>query len=518
MSSTPLPYPVVDIFAGPGGLGEGFASLRDEKSRPRFKSVASIERDEFSHRTLKLRHFFRSFRNDEVPDEYYAYLKGSITIDDLYRLFPAELRHAQQSALLISLGPDEHVRVRRLINNRLGHAGRWALVGGPPCQAYSLVGRSRMMGNPEFEQDERHFLYREYLKILADHRPPVFVMENVKGLLSAKVNGEPVINRIVSDLSNPRAAIEGRKGGLGYRLYSLSEADRPGEDVDPKLFLVRAEQYGVPQARHRMFIVGIRCDLDVRPRQLVPHPAPSVRETIGNLPKIRSTISRGSDSAERWQNEIAQLLPAKLSRELRGAPSAREIVERFTSDLRDRTSWPENASASRYPRPRKTNYKALATLQDNRLSVLTSHESRGHMPSDLRRYAFAAVYADVTGRSPKLADFPESLLPDHQNVELGRFGKMFSDRFRVQLADEVSTTITSHISKDGHYFIHYDPQQCRSLTVREAARLQTFPDNYSFEGPRTEQYHQVGNAVPPYLASQIAEIIAEVLDRVSGDL
>ena len=139
------------------------------------------------------------------------------------------------------------------------------------------------------------------------------------------------------------------------------------------------------------------------------------------------------------------------------------------------------------------------------------------MPSDLRRYAFAAVYADVTGRSPKLADFPESLLPDHQNVELGRFGKMFSDRFRVQLADEVSTTITSHISKDGHYFIHYDPQQCRSLTVREAARLQTFPDNYSFEGPRTEQYHQVGNAVPPYLASQIAEVIAEVLDRVSGD-
>lgn len=518
MPPKPAPYPIVDIFAGPGGLGEGFAALRDDKGKSRFRSVASIERDEFSHRTLLLRHFFRSFAEDEVPDEYYTYLKGGISLDELYAAFPSQFRHAQLSALQISLGPDEHVRVRRLINKRLADTKCWALVGGPPCQAYSLVGRSRMMGNPDFEQDERHFLYREYLKVIADHQPPVFVMENVKGLLSAKINGDPVINRIVADLSNPRAALDGRRGGLGYRLYSLSEEDRPGEDVDPKLFLVRAERYGVPQARHRMFIVGIRLDLDVRPRQLVPHAAPTVRETIGNLPEIRSTVSRGQDSSERWQHEISQLSKSKLTRELSASPYARDIVRMLTSGLQERNSWPQESFASRYPRPTKTMHRALTSLQDNRLSVLTAHEARGHMPSDLRRYAFAAVYADVTGRSPKLADFPLSLLPDHQNVELGRFGKMFSDRFRVQLADEVSTTITSHISKDGHYFIHYDPAQCRSLTVREAARLQTFPDNYSFEGPRTEQYHQVGNAVPPYLASQIAEIIAEVLDSVGGDL
>jgi DNA (cytosine-5)-methyltransferase 1 len=137
------------------------------------------------------------------------------------------------------------------------------------------------------------------------------------------------------------------------------------------------------------------------------------------------------------------------------------------------------------------------------------------MASDLRRYLYAATFAQEVGRSPKLADFPASLLPDHQNVHEGRRGKMFSDRFRVQLADNVSTTITSHISKDGHYFIHYDPVQCRSLTVREAARLQTFPDNYFFAGPRTEQYHQIGNAVPPKLAEQIAGIVAEVLASVT---
>src|SRR5690606_34653879 len=171
-------------------------------------------------------------------------------------------------------------------------------------------------------------------------------------------------------------------------------------------------------------------------------------------------------------------------------------------------------SSMRYPRRASKRNRVLTSMHDGRLRSLNSHEARAHMASDLRRYMYAAVFADVTGRSPKLSDFPNSLLPDHRNVELVTSGKMFSDRFRVQLPYHVATTITSHISKDGHYFIHYDPLQCRSLTVREAARLQTFPDNYKFEGPRTEQYHQVGNAVPPYLSGQIADIIADVLDGI----
>ncbi|MPN22440.1 hypothetical protein SDC9_169823 [bioreactor metagenome] len=127
----------------------------------------------------------------------------------------------------------------------------------------------------------------------------------------------------------------------------------------------------------------------------------------------------------------------------------------------------------------------------------------------MQRYFFAAVYTRHSDppRSPRLQDFPPALLPQHQNVQEALTGCKFNDRFRVQLPDAPATTVVSHISKDGHYYIHYDPTQCRSLTVREAARLQTFPDNYLFEGPRTEQYHQVGNAVPPLLARQIAALV-----------
>ena len=135
------------------------------------------------------------------------------------------------------------------------------------------------------------------------------------------------------------------------------------------------------------------------------------------------------------------------------------------------------------------------------------------MKSDLHRYLFAACFASVEGRSPSLSDFPRDLLPDHDNVSEALATGHFSDRFRVQLADLPSTTITSHISKDGHYYIHYDPAQCRSLTVREAARLQTFPDNYFFCGGRTAQYSQVGNAVPPLLARQIAEVVYNLLSK-----
>jgi DNA (cytosine-5)-methyltransferase 1 len=145
------------------------------------------------------------------------------------------------------------------------------------------------------------------------------------------------------------------------------------------------------------------------------------------------------------------------------------------------------------------------------LPFVLNHECRNHMAGDLQRYFYAACYSKVYHKSPKISDFPRQLWPAHANVQNAEGKPIFDDRFRVQCENSSSTTVVSHISKDGHYYIHPDPRQCRSLTVREAARLQTFPDDYFFTGPRTAQFHQVGNAVPPYLAFQIATALKKSL-------
>lgn len=158
---------------------------------------------------------------------------------------------------------------------------------------------------------------------------------------------------------------------------------------------------------------------------------------------------------------------------------------------------------------------------DHKLKYFLNHEARAHMQSDLYRYLYVAVIGEIRQHSPQLKEFPDALLPDHKNIikqsekTNGKKGEpqKFADRFKVQLWNHPSSTITSHISKDGHYFIHPDPLQCRSLTVREAARLQTFPDNYFFEGNRTQQYHQVGNAVPPFLAFLLSQIVWDIFEK-----
>lgn len=503
--------PIVDLFAGPGGLGEGFCSLLDHTKNRVFKSVLSVEHEPHSHATLTLRHFFRSFSLGSVPDEYYAYISGSLNRDNLYGNYPQHYDEASASAICLSLCKSNRSVLDKLMLKALDGAKLWVLVGGPPCQAYSLAGRSRMKGNPAFEKDHRHFLYKEYLHTLAEFKPPVFVFENVKGLLSATMSGSSTITRIAEDLRKPGTAFGNKSGSLRYRLYSfVIPGEIKGSDTHES-FIVRSERYGVPQARHRILILGIREDFGGTPKQLIPSTKlTTVGDVLLRLPKLRSGITSKPNDFEAWLTAIKAFPIKEVSKEIGKTEMGQKIVDRLVSVLALNDKAPKSQFSQEYqhclPKTALEDW-----LYDNRIDKLSGHGARGHMVSDLHRYLFASAFTIEVGVSPKLSEFPTVLLPRHQNVHQARNGGMFSDRFRVQRRDAVSTTITSHISKDGHYYIHFDPIQCRSLTVREAARLQTFPDNYHFEGPRTAQFHQIGNAVPPFLARKLAEIVRDLI-------
>jgi DNA (cytosine-5)-methyltransferase 1 len=507
-----MAIPVIDLFAGPGGLGEGFSSLLTGGERRIFKIKLSIEKDEYAHRTLELRAFFREFPPKSAPDDFYTYLRGEITKEELFRRHPVQAKQAACEAWHATLGATPNSEVDRRIAAALGkERENWILIGGPPCQAYSLVGRSRRMNDPKFATDEKHFLYKEYLRILAVHQPPVFVMENVKGLLSAKVKKEHIFDQIRSDLQHPLFATGmGGKADLKYDFFPLVAT--PGEllgHFEPEDFVIRSEEFRIPQARHRIIILGVRSDWSNKPDSFLnPGKAPvTIEQVIGDLPKLRSGLSKEPDSAEAWRDAVYDLMSARWFTNGDVAPELREAlgsaVKRVSASL---TRGGNYLAESAKPAFHKD------WFTDAKLKGICNHETRSHIRADLHRYFFAAVFARAAGRSPVLEDFPKALLPEHKNVTEALRENKFNDRFRVQVAGRPSTTVVSHIAKDGHYYIHYDPSQCRSLTVREAARLQTFPDNYFFEGPRTEQYHQVGNAVPPLLARQIAEVVAKLFD------
>lgn len=502
-------YPVIDLFAGPGGLGEGFATSEDGSGRRRFVGALAVEKEPHAFQTLLLRHFLREFPDISAVPQYQDYLRseGEMSREQLFAEYPQKASKARACVMQATLGEDtEKVKenIRKQLKKKLNESKAWVLVGGPPCQAYSLIGRSRMSANQGFEQDARFFLYQEYLRIIAEHEPPVFLMENVRGLLSARTSKSgSMIKRIINGLCKPAQALGGCDS-LQYKLYSLTEGREYSEDEGPEQFLVQSEKYGIPQRRHRVFIVGIRSDL---------HPASlggletgealTVQETIGDLPRLRSGLSR-QDSFQYWEQALETEAPKYFSPAM-----GREWKKELSSG-----SLPAERQAGRFSEQKLSNHPILKEIISRKAEVLTGHETRGHMESDLHRYLFCSLFAKMKSRSPTLSDFPAALLPCHANVFAGQRDNAFSDRFRVQVEDQPATTITAHIAKDGHYFIHYDPLQCRSLTVREAARLQTFPDDYKFEGPRTSQYQQVGNAVPPALARRIAGRIADLLDSI----
>lgn len=497
---------VVDIFSGAGGLGEGFAEYSPPDRSSPFNLVLSVEKDAAACETLLLRSFLRKF--DSKPDEYYDHLNRKTPMPDWAKLYPQKWSQAADEVWHSELGKEStwHRLRARIAEIKKLYGGRTILLGGPPCQAYSLIGRSVKAGKTGYDQekDSRAYLYKEYVKVLSELRPSAFVMENVKGLLSFKTRDGLIGEKIIQDLRSE-----------GYVLFPLSpkNSSLPEQDAPIGDFVVKSELFGIPQRRHRVIIVGIRKDLvddtgrvDV---ELKPSAKEvSVRSIIGNLPKARSRLSR-EDSLDGWVSAICEQIET-IRTGLLEIPNNENLLQRLGEV---QNSYAEQAQLF-YQSAQQSENPTLETLgelgdwiADEHLPCPPNHEPRSHMPSDLARYLFSAIFSETMGRSPRAGEFPSCLAPRHRNWGTGKF----ADRFSVQEHNSPAHTITSHIAKDGHYYIHPDPWQCRSLTVREAARLQTFPDNYLFLGNRTQQYTQVGNAVPPFLAVQIAETLWETL-------
>lgn len=470
----------------------------------------SVEKDAVAHSTLRLRAFLRKFR-DGGPLEYIDFLNGALDSDpDWSELYPEQWALACHETLNLTLG-DEGTRAvltDRIEAVRKRRGDRVILIGGPPCQAYSLAGRGRMPNHKGYVPhiENRHLLYREYIRILRDLRPVAFVMENVRGMLSARIAGESVFELVTGDLRE-----------AGYDLMPLEDVERLLQEPEPSDYVVKAERYGVPQSRHRVIITGIRRDLrsrvsdDALPLLRQAARPVTVRDAIMPMPSLRSRLSRrlgGQDSPKAWADVVHGHLSRLAGTDVELAGEEREVYDaaiinaRPDGYLRTAGSTAGTTLGNACP-PRLRDW-----LEDPRLERLTLHETRSHMEADLGRYLFAAAWAKATGVSPKAAQFPAVLAPMHGSWTKGQY----ADRFRVQVWDRPSSTITCHVSKDGHYVIHPDHWQCRSLTVRECARLQTFPDNYFFRGNRTQQYVQIGNAVPPFLALQIGEALLPALE------
>lgn len=510
--------PVIDVFAGPGGLGEGFTQYRNAKGEHAFHISLSIEKDPIAHQTLQLRAFVRQFRDFRIPDEYYRFIRGDISEDALFSAFPKQVAAAKLEAWNAELGGTSIADVRDRIRSTIPKRGNWILIGGPPCQAYSLVGRSRNKGIITYapEHDARQTLYVEYLQIIADHEPAVFVMENVKGLLSAKLESQHLFERILDDLRDPAKALRREhrttlnKNGALYDVYPLAQADSLFS-LNPADYVLRAERYGIPQARHRVVLLGVRSDLrGKKPGRLKERTITACGDVLAGLPRVRSGVHTGGDSKDEWLTVVASARDTAWLDSVR-SNGGRDVASKILNVLDGLTAPQKGRGGEFVPYDVEAIYRKDWFL-DGRIGGACNHMTRRHMATDLHRYLFASAYAKVHGRSPQLVDFPTRLLPKHRNVERALGGGYFADRFRVQVAGKCATTVTSHLSKDGHYYIHPDPSQCRSLTVREAARIQTFPDNYFFRGGRTAQYVQVGNAVPPLLAKQIARVVSELLE------
>lgn len=405
----------IDLFAGAGGLSEGFI-------RQGFEAIAHIEMDKYATQTLKTRaayHYLNKINNLELYEDY---LKGKISVMDLYKSVPEEVLTSILNREISDESIDEifhyiDKKLERKDNKQID-----VLVGGPPCQAYSLVGRARDPYKKEY--DPRNYLYKQYVKFLIKYEPNLFVFENVPGILTAG------------------------KGKLFEDIKRIM--DKAGYEIEPRT--LDASDFGVLQKRHRVILIGWKKGT----KFYYPEFEPSGKNyTVNDLLKDLPPLSPGESSNFIYTDE-----PSK-----------------YLKDFKIR----------------------------GERDILTQHVTRPHNKRDIAIYKLAIELWENEKKRLKYTDIPEELRT-HKNINA------FLDRFKVVGGDlSFSHTVVAHIAKDGHYYIHPDVNQLRSLSVREAARIQSFPDSFFFEGPRTAAFTQIGNAVPPLMAENIAIKIKEML-------
>lgn len=402
----------IDLFAGAGGFSEGFI-------RAGFKPLAHVEMDPAACFTLKTRLSYYYLKEKNKFDIYINYLKGNINRDQLYSHIPSDIL---ESVINLSMNEKNNCRIFYTIERLLGNKKVDVIIGGPPCQAYSVAGRARDQNG--MQGDPRNYLYIQYGKFLKKFNPRLFLYENVTGLLSAE-NGK-------------------------YFKHIQIYFRRLGYTVEP--FVVNAKDFGVLQNRKRVIIIGWQKDLKLSIGELIEKSRVTyhVRFVLEDLPKLHA--GEGKDKYLLYTKKINSYL--------------------HTTNIR------------------------------NNLDILTQHITRPHTEQDKAIYRIAINKWKKNRKRLDYNDLPERL-KSHTNRH------SFTDRFKIVVDDmPYSQTIVAHIAKDGHYYIHPDKEQNRSISVREAARLQSFPDDYYFEGVRegrnrTAAYKQIGNAVPPLMVEKI---------------
>lgn len=479
--------PVVDLFAGAGGLTEGFASLVDAEGLPVFQPVMSVEKDPDACETLRLRAFLSRIASaePELPWEYEQFLRDRDprALDSLKKRFPIAWDGARCEVVEAELGDADPVLIE-MARLRLEAAASdyWVLAGGPPCQAYSTAGRSRRKHDPSFADDPRLRLYKSFMKFVRMLRPPMVVFENVVGILSAKVDGEPVFSRIVHDFMS-----------AGYSVRSVAD---PCPEA-PRDYIVESEKFGIPQARHRVILLAVHRGRGLHTGVLREREPSTVRDALVGLPKLHGIVRDPQGEPLPRFDEWKDLVPESIARTARLVGLVPDTVLSEANEIRR-----GQGKLIGWYRGKLDGSKALE-----------GHAARTIRTEDMERYAFCAAFAQVKGKTPRLEEMPRCLWPDYTGLDIldADSRPAFNDRYYVQAWGKPSSTVTAHIAKSGHHFIHPDPRQHRSLTLREAARLQTFPDDFVFMGTKTAQFRQVGNAVPPLLAQQVAQVVAKTL-------